>query len=278
MRNILRSLARFTVQQSKLLSAVAMAAVIGGASTAAVLAAIPDASGVIHSCYRNGALQKSFRVIDSPSQSCNGNETALDWDQRRSPLLANLAGGSFQESVWTYFDLRNLNFTNADLSQSNMKGSDFRGANVSGVNFSATDLRKTNLSGLNLSGLYMYGTNLSNATLAGSNLAGANLSYATLDGVNMGGFNLTGTLLAGIRADGGNFSNIILSTNEDLKGAQLTSSSFNGVNFTGADFTDANLRDSSFTGASFTGAIWIRTNCADGTFSDDNGGTCIGHM
>jgi hypothetical protein len=59
--------------------AVAGAAVVGGASTVLVNAAIPDTTGVIHGCYRStGAL----RVIDSEnSQTCNNNETGLNWNQ-----------------------------------------------------------------------------------------------------------------------------------------------------------------------------------------------------
>ncbi len=54
------------------------AMVVGGATTAAVMAAIPDPSGVIHGCYRsNGTLS----VIDSATQACGTNETALNWNQ-----------------------------------------------------------------------------------------------------------------------------------------------------------------------------------------------------
>jgi len=51
-----------------------LAIVFGGVA----YATIPDSGGVIHGCYKaNGDL----RVIDSPSQSCAMNETALAWSQ-----------------------------------------------------------------------------------------------------------------------------------------------------------------------------------------------------
>jgi hypothetical protein len=64
--------------------AVASAAVVGGASTVLVNAAIPDTSGTIHGCYRTGGLLQSgaLRVIDTgTSQTCNNNETGLNWSQ-----------------------------------------------------------------------------------------------------------------------------------------------------------------------------------------------------
>lgn len=48
--------------------------------------------------------------------------------------------------------------------------------------------------------------------------------------------------------------------------------------FTGANFTNANLNGGSFGGNNFTGAIWSNTTCADGTNSNNDGNTCIGHL
>jgi hypothetical protein len=41
-------------------------------------ASIPDSSGVIHGCYTNNQV---LRVIDSATQTCAMNETALNWNQ-----------------------------------------------------------------------------------------------------------------------------------------------------------------------------------------------------
>lgn len=43
-------------------------------------ASIPDATGTIHGC-RNSTTTM-LRVVDSASQSCDANESALNWDQR----------------------------------------------------------------------------------------------------------------------------------------------------------------------------------------------------
>lgn len=42
-------------------------------------AAIPDSQGVIHGCYRTNT--GSLRIIDSDTDTCNGNETSLNWNQ-----------------------------------------------------------------------------------------------------------------------------------------------------------------------------------------------------
>jgi uncharacterized protein YjbI with pentapeptide repeats len=46
----------------------------------------------------------------------------------------------------------------------------------------------------------------------------------------------------------------------------------------GANLFDANLSGADLTGATLTGVIWAHTICPDGTNSDDNGGTCVGHL
>jgi uncharacterized protein YkuJ len=56
-------------------------AIIGGSTMFAIgaRAAIPDSDGTIHGC-RNSTTTL-LRVIDSASQSCDGNESSLNWDQ-----------------------------------------------------------------------------------------------------------------------------------------------------------------------------------------------------
>src|ERR1700761_8945264 len=66
------------------IATISISLVIGGAGSAAVLAAIPDANGVIHACYRtNGNAQTvgSVRIINSPTQTCNNNEAPITWNQ-----------------------------------------------------------------------------------------------------------------------------------------------------------------------------------------------------
>jgi hypothetical protein len=77
---MLRRIVRSLKTNSKYAIGLLLASIIGGASTAVVLAAIPDSSGLIHSCTTNGFLPRTH-IIDSATQNCNGNETAVNWQQ-----------------------------------------------------------------------------------------------------------------------------------------------------------------------------------------------------
>ena len=83
-----------------------------------------------------------------------------------------------------------------------------------------------------------------------------------LKGANLSGCYLPNASLAGANATGANFSGVYLS------GADLRS----------VNFSQANLRGSVLTNASVSGVRWLQTTCPDGTLSNNNGGTCVGHL
>ena len=66
----------------KLITAVVAVIAIAAASTA--FAAIPDAGGLIHSCFKKSAPnQGTLRLIDTAkSEACGNNETSLNWNQQ----------------------------------------------------------------------------------------------------------------------------------------------------------------------------------------------------
>jgi len=94
-------------------------------------------------------------------------------------------------------------------------------------------------------------------TLAGCNLKGVNLAGAYLKDGDLSDANLNDSNLA--RAN--------------LTDANLTRANLNGANLTNANLVGANLK-----GAHVKDVIWSNTICPDGTNSDDNGGTCKGHL
>jgi YVTN family beta-propeller protein len=96
--------------------------------------------------------------------------------------------------------------------------------------------------GSRLKGCNLKGANLTNANLSGANLSGANLSGANLSGTNLTGANLT------------------------------------GANLSGANLSGANLSGADLSGAKLSGVIWSTTTCPDGTNSNADGGTCLGHL
>ena len=99
-------------------------------------------------------------------------------------------------------------------------------------------------------------------------------------GVDWRGCDKTGLQMWGEAVGGAVTENL---TNSDLSGANLTLASIIGVQFhanlDGATFKNANLAYSDMSGANITSStVFINTNCPDETNSDDNGGTCVGHL
>lgn len=83
-----------------------------------------------------------------------------------------------------------------------------------------------------------------------------------LKGVNLSGCYLPNASLAGANATGAN-----------LSGAYLTGADLSSVNF-----SQANLRGAVLTDANVSGVKWLQTTCPDGTLSNNNGATCVGHL
>ena len=69
----------------------------------------------------------------------------------------------------------------------------------------------------------------------------------------------------------------------NLTGANLTNADLSFANLTGADLTNADLNSvdlssTELTNADLSNVVWLSTLCPDETYSDDNGGTCCGHL
>jgi Pentapeptide repeats (8 copies)/Collagen triple helix repeat (20 copies) len=123
---------------------------------------------------------------------------------------------------------------------------------------------------------YVADADLSNCNLGGFDLSGANLTFVNLSGANLSGANLSGANLSNSAMSGANLSGSFLQ-GASLRGADLTGTNLMYTDLTGADFSNADL-----TGADLSFAVlivtWSNTTCPDGTNSDDNGGTCVGHL
>lgn len=199
---------------------------------------------------------------------------------------ANLSGASF---VGNNTKIAGANFAGANLSAITL---DIDGLNMVNTDFQNADFTDASIAGQVLStggGGNFQGVNLANATIAmqfwGANFQGVDFSEtASLAGAAFGhGSNLTNT----------NFSDITV-TNLQIYGSDMTGADFsNGVfttlivtegttvgnaDFTDAQFTDSILIGTDFSGATLTGSTWNNTECPDGTNSDANGNTCLGHL
>jgi uncharacterized protein YjbI with pentapeptide repeats len=320
-KNAVKTGLRFVRCQTKLVLGIAAGLMLGGASTAVVMASIPDANGVIHACYTT--LTGTVRIIDSPSASCLGTETAISWDQSASPLRSNLVGANFTNAVMPYWDLTNLNLSDAVFAGANLSNVDLTGATLDGADFAHAQLHNVDLSGHDLSDVELHdawltGTNLSNTSLpTGKNFSGAHfgntnfgttdlsgnnfssasfvdqdlsdrdltdvdLSYASIssdsvfDEVNLNGANFYCTRIANSSFVDATLTG--LNWDVSCSGLDAVNSDFTDADFTGSSFNHLDFRGSTLTDTTLTDTTWTDVYCPDGTYSDDNGNTCIGHL
>jgi len=107
---------------------------------------------------------------------------------------------------------------------------------------------------------------------------GLNVAHASGYYVSYPGSSWVGTSLAGAGFIASDFTGANM-TGTDFRGANFYSTSFTNATLDGADFTSAILEFLyQLHGASLVGVTWNNTRCPDRTNSDDNGGTCCGHL
>lgn len=154
-----------------------------------------------------------------------------------------------------------------------LRGYDYRNAympflNVGRINFddmdfSGADFYSCNAVGMTARSSRFVGTYLGSCLVSRDDFSHANFSHANLFEAHLADVNFTGA----------NF------TSANLSNQRGSTSFWQTANFTGANFTNANLSGvQNKGGLVFTGAIWANTICPDGTNSDADGGTCMGHF
>jgi uncharacterized protein YjbI with pentapeptide repeats len=125
------------------------------------------------------------------------------------------------------------------------------------------------------------GCNLNRARIDGpvalfvSDLSGAHLNQAEISGVNAA----YACNLVGARMDNAIISGESTLASSNLTGASLIHATISGPNaLAGANLTNADLLGAAVSpGAMYQAIIYNNTRCPDGTNSNDDGGTCVGH-
>ena len=194
------------------------------------------------------------------------------------------------EQNLSYCNLNGANISVASaLERSNLTGAKLKGATISGEfaltqsNLTRASLRGATISGyLTLAEATAIGAVLSEATIPGGKaLEGADLAGAKLNRTIAGGeydlaesSNLTGASLIEAQLTG-----IYAGLRSNFTGANLARAIISGQNaLVDADLTGANLKGAQVTGiGALEGATYSSTKCPDGTNSDNDGGTCVGH-
>ena len=227
-----------------------------------------------------------------------GNFTGTDFTG------ADLDGSYAQRALFTNAIFTNANLDDVTASLANFAGATFSGATFSGTILESGDLAGAELAGADLAGVsgqvtgtpaslpvgwtffngYLIGAgaDLRGAALAGDNMPGINLTGAIVSEVKFTGDDLTGAIFTGATVDDTGFENANV-TDAVFSGDNLDGSNFTGADVSGTEFGDANLQNVTFTGVTggattdVTGVTWFDTTCPDGTNSNDDNDTCLGH-
>jgi hypothetical protein len=114
-----------------------------------------------------------------------------------------------------------------------------------------------------------------NADLEGCDFSNETISHTDLHFANLEGANLSGASLSYVdlsyAALGANL------TNTDISNSILVGTAF-GDTLDGTIFTADNLSQAQISASSLSNVTWIDSTCPDGTNSDSDGGTCVGHL
>lgn len=209
-------------------------------------------TSLIHACIKSN--NGSVRIIGA-NDTCGNGETSLDWSIQGPPGPAGPPGGGnfglpfmcYSCTLWPHADkFAGKDFSNAQIINSlfnnaNLQGVIFKGGALHFTTFVNADLTNADLSDLRPSSFNHFGSSV--IDFPGANLTNANFSNDELDGVN--------------------FINAV-----------LHNTNFTNAKFINADLTNATMMST----ANLTGVTWSHTTCPDGTNSDNNGNTCIGHF
>ncbi len=184
------------------------------------------------------------------------------------------AAGSCSDLSTPLQNLAGCNFNHASLTaRLALAGSNLQGANLNQALISGeAALLGSNLAGANLNHAQVSAQDaLIQADLAQANLNQSRFSAAAIGvAANLQGANLNQAQIGGL----GDF------TAANLQGANLNQAVLSGTGaLTGADVRGANLRGVTVSGLdALKYARYGNTTCPDGSNSDQDGGTCAGHL
>ncbi len=227
--------------------------IVVGAFAAIVVTKVigQTANNVIYACSQKQT--GNLRIVAAGS-ICKPDEVGVSWNIQGPAGPAGSSGAS--SSTGLPYDCSNL--CNLGPYADKFAGKDFTGAQLYNCYFISADI----------SGVIFKNGNLDQCLFTNSNLTNADLSnlvngYGNQMSVDMTGANLTGA----------NFS-------KDL----LQNSKFQNANLQNTNFSNANLVRVNFGGAqhmstdNLSGTTWNYVTCPDGSNSDNNGNTCVGHF
>jgi len=146
-----------------------------------------------------------------------------------------------------------------------------------GLNFNACNRSGSDWQYENLAGVTMVDANMNQVNFNNANLANANLTKTSVDGSGFIQANLAGANMTSILAGATTRFALAYLYGANLTSAQLAGSDLDGANLHFADLSYANLKGANMINTNVIGVTWLHTTCPDGTDSESDGHTCIGH-
>jgi uncharacterized protein YjbI with pentapeptide repeats len=186
-------------------------------------------------------------------------------------------------------DMQGINLARADL-RGVIAGCDpdLRSANLTGAILYHADLRDGLWCDVGFADADLHNADLRNGSFEVATFTRANLTSARMDLARAAFVSFLDAQMANISWRDGDGTGDYLK-DADLHGADLRGTSFAAARFLGSNLRGARLDGVDLSRADLTGAnldkakglssvVWSDTTCVDGTNSDANGGTCIGHL
>ena len=213
------------------------------------------------------------------TRDCSGIDPAAGARMQR----CDLAG-----AVLIGLDLHGIRLDAADLTdviagcdpdapRTNLDGASLRRATAHGARLCDAILDDADLTGADLTGAALEDATLPRANLRGATLDGADATFSGFVDATLAGASWRDGAAIGARFDGADLSRIDL-RGSNLRAADLITADLSGARLDGVDFTAADLTGADLGRASgLDTVIWSGTTCPDGSDSDANGGTCVGH-
>ena len=152
-----------------------------------------------------------------------------------------------------FVNLQNCSLPNQDIFQLNLTAADLSGVDLSNSKFMRIDFTNVDLSESNLSSVDYYQGILSGADLSGADLTNAKIEEVAVFDTNFSNAILQNIQITNLNAEGSNFSGTDLS-NAVVKGAGFLNTDFTGATLSNSDFSTINLGNGKFNNAKLDGA------------------------
>ena len=201
-------------------------------------------STTIYACVKTA--NGNVRIVTA-NTNCSNGETPLSWDQQGPQGPQGPTGGTWNDLPF---------FCNGCMLSpyaDKFAGKNWSKAQIGGFSsFDHSDLTGVMLTQGILS-VNFNNDNLTNADISNASAAGSSFDHTNLTNANF--------------------------SNTDMSQVSMQNATIQNTNFSNVNFTNAFLQGSTgFSSANVNGATWSNTTCPDGTNSDNNGHTCVGHF